>query len=63
MPSPLVRDAEGAHYFKQVFEFYWNTLAEQQSNQVVADVRVPIPGEATPPGFRCMSMREALGAS
>jgi len=59
--SLLVRDPEVANYFKGIFEFDWNTLAVQQADEIVANVRVAMPGEETPPGFRRISMREALG--
>jgi len=59
--SLLVRDPEVAKYFKGIFEFDWNTLAVQEADEIIADVRVAMPGEATPPGFRRVSMREAFG--
>jgi len=59
--SLLVRDAEVAGYFKEIFEFDWNTLAEQQADEIVADVRLAMPGETAPPGFRRVSVREVLG--
>jgi phosphatidylserine/phosphatidylglycerophosphate/cardiolipin synthase-like enzyme len=61
--SLLVRDAQVAKYFRKVFEFDWKTLATQDADEIVMDVRVAAPGEPTPPGFRRVSMREALGLS
>jgi V8-like Glu-specific endopeptidase len=61
--SLLVRDPQVADYFKKIFEFDWDTLAVQQADEMVADVRVAMPGEPTPPGFRRVTMREAVGES
>ncbi|MFO0974374.1 MAG: phospholipase D-like domain-containing protein [Phycisphaerae bacterium] len=59
--SLLVRDSEVTKYFKKIFEADWVTLAQQSADEHIADVRVAMPGERTPPGFRRVSMREALG--
>jgi phosphatidylserine/phosphatidylglycerophosphate/cardiolipin synthase-like enzyme len=59
--SLVVRDPEVASYFRRIFEFDWNTLATQQADEIMFDVRVAEPGEATPMGFRRVSMGEALG--
>lgn len=59
--SLLVRDPEVANYFKGIFEFDWNTLAVQQADEIIANVRVAMPGEETPPGFRRISMLDVLG--
>lgn len=59
--SLLVRDADVAKYFKAIFEFDWKTLATQEADEKVADVRIAMPGEQPPPGFRRVSMAEALG--
>jgi V8-like Glu-specific endopeptidase len=59
--SLLVRDPEVAGYFKKIFEFDWTTLAVQQADEVIADVRLAMPGEPVPAGFRRVSIREAFG--
>ena len=59
--SVLVRDPEVAAYYRKMFEFDWATLAVQEADEMMVDVRVARPGEAPPPGFRRVSASEALG--
>jgi hypothetical protein len=59
--SLLIRDQEVAQYFKDIFEFDWITLAIQEADEMIADVRIAMPNKATPVGFRRVSAREALG--
>jgi len=59
--SLLVRDGEVAAYFSRIFAFDWDTLATQQTDELIGGVRLALPGEATPPGFRRVSLAELLG--
>jgi hypothetical protein len=61
--SLLVRDREVAAYFEQIFLFDWDTLATQDVDELVGGVRLALPGEPTPQGFRRVSLAEALGES
>lgn len=61
--SLLVRDAEVAKYFEKIFLFDWNNLATQDTDELVGGMRVALPGEATPAGFRKVSLAELLGDS
>lgn len=61
--SLLVRDAEVAEYFEKLFLFDWNTLATQEADELVGGMRLAPPGEATPLGFRRVSLSELLGES
>ena len=61
--SLLVRDAEVAKYFEKIFLFDWNNLATQETDELVGGMRVASPGEATPAGFRRVSLAELLGES
>ena len=59
--SLLVRDAEVTAYFKKAFLFDWDVLARQEADELVGGVRVARPGEATPVGYRRVSLSEFLG--
>jgi hypothetical protein len=61
--SLLVRDPEVARYFQEIFLFDWETLATQEADELVGGLRIAAPGEATPPGFRRISLAEMLGES
>ena len=61
--SLLVRDAEVATYFEKVFLFDWNTLATQDTDELVGGMRLAPAGEGTPIGFRRVSLAELLGES
>lgn len=59
--SLLIRDAEVTAYFKKAFLFDWDVLATQEADELVGGVRVAGPGEATPLGYRRVSLSEFLG--
>jgi phosphatidylserine/phosphatidylglycerophosphate/cardiolipin synthase-like enzyme len=61
--SLLVRDVEVAAYFEKVFLFDWEILATQEADELVGGMRIAQPGEATPNGFRRVSLSELLGES
>lgn len=61
--SLLVRDPEVAAYFEKVFLFDWDTLATQETDELVGGMRIARPGEETPLGFRRVSVAELLGES
>lgn len=61
--SLLIRDAEVAKYFDRIFNFDWEVLATQEADETIGGVRVALPHEATPPGFRRVSLAEFLGES
>jgi V8-like Glu-specific endopeptidase len=59
--SLLIRDAEVTAYFKKAFLFDWEVLAKQEADELVGGVRVASAGEATPLGYRRVSLSEFLG--
>ena len=59
--SLLVRDPEVTAYFEKAFLFDWDVLAKQEADELVGGVRLAMPGEETPPGFRRVSLNEFLG--
>jgi hypothetical protein len=61
--SLLVRDPEVAAYFEKIFLFDWDTLATQEVDEIVGGVRLARADEATPVGFRRVSLYEFLGES
>jgi S1-C subfamily serine protease len=61
--SLLVSDAEVAGYFERIFLFDWDTLATQDADELVGGVRLAAAGEATPAGYRRISLAEYLGES
>jgi len=61
--SLLIRDADVAAYFEQIFLFDWERLAVQDSNELVGGMRLAQPGEAAPVGFRRVSVAELVGWS
>ena len=61
--SLLVRDPEVTAYFEKAFLFDWDVLATQEADELVGGVRVARPDEATPPGYRRVSLNEFLGES
>lgn len=61
--SLLVRDEAVAQYFEEIFLFDWNKLATQETDELVGGMRIAQPGEATPVGFRRVSLAELLGES
>ena len=58
--SLRVRDAEVAKYFEQIFLFDWEVLATQEADELVGGMRLAPLTEATPPGFRRVSLSELL---
>ena len=58
--SLLVRDAEVAEYFEKIFLFDWETLATQETDELVGGIRVASPGEETPIGFRRISASDLI---
>jgi phosphatidylserine/phosphatidylglycerophosphate/cardiolipin synthase-like enzyme len=61
--SLLVRDAEVAAYFEEIFLYDWEFLSTQEADERVGGVRLAQPGEETPAGFRRVSLAEWLGDS
>lgn len=61
--SLLVRDAQVTRYFQQIFNFDWEVLATQTADESVGGVRLASPNEATPPGFRRISLAEFMRES
>ena len=61
--SLLVRDPEVATYFERIFLFDWDVLATQDADELVGGMRIATPGEATPVGFRRVSLAEVFGDS
>ncbi len=59
--SLLVRDAEVSRYFKELFEYDWQTLAVQESEELVGGIELAPKGVPTPAGYRRVSAAEALG--
>ena len=59
--SLLVRDAEVTAYFEKAFLFDWEMLATQEADELVGGVRLALPGEETPVGFRRVSLNALLG--
>lgn len=59
--SLLVRDATVAAYFEQIFLFDWDTLATQQTDELIGGIRLAQADEATPMGFRRVSLAELSG--
>jgi hypothetical protein len=58
--SLLVRDHEVASYFRKIFNFDWEVLATQDVDETVGGIRIAGPDEATPSGFRRVSLRELM---
>ncbi len=58
--SLLVRDPDVAAYFEKVFLFDWNNMATQNADELVGGMRLAMPGEATPVGFRRVPLTELL---
>ena len=58
--SLLVRSKEVAEYFEKIFLFDWENVAQQQADELVGGIRLAEPGEATPVGFRRVSLSELL---
>lgn len=61
--SLLVRDAEVAQYFEQIFLFDWETLATQEMDELIGGLRVARADEATPAGYRRVALSELLTES
>jgi Asp-tRNA(Asn)/Glu-tRNA(Gln) amidotransferase B subunit len=61
--SLLVRDAEVAKYFEEIFLFDWKVLATQTADEAVGGMRLAGVDEAVPAGFRRVSVAELLGVS
>jgi hypothetical protein len=59
--SLLIHDAEVTAYFAKAFLFDWEVLAKQEADELVGGVRVAGPDEATPPGYRRVSLNDFLG--
>lgn len=58
--SLIVRNKTVATYFQDVFLFDWLNLAHQNLDDRPRRVRIAPSGEATPPGFRRVSIHELL---
>jgi hypothetical protein len=58
--SLLIRDHEVANYFRKIFNFDWEVLATQDVDETIGGIRVAGPDEATPEGFRRVSLREIM---
>jgi hypothetical protein len=58
--SLLVRDAEVTGWFEHVFLFDWEVLARQEADERVGGLRVARADEATPVGFRRVSLGEVM---
>jgi phosphatidylserine/phosphatidylglycerophosphate/cardiolipin synthase-like enzyme len=58
--SLLIRDHEVANYFRKIFNFDWDVLATQDVDETIGGIRVAGPEEATPEGFRRVSLRELM---
>jgi phosphatidylserine/phosphatidylglycerophosphate/cardiolipin synthase-like enzyme len=58
--SLLVRDAEVTAWFEHVFLFDWEVLARQEADERVGGLRVARADEATPVGFRRVSLGEVM---
>ena len=56
--SLLIRDHEVAGYFEKGFSFDWDVLATQEADETIGGIGVAAPGEATPEGFRRVSLRD-----
>lgn len=61
--SLLVRDEAVAEYFEKIFLFDWDNLATQETDELVGGMRLASPTEATPVGFRRVSLAELLSES
>lgn len=61
--SLLIKDAEVAAYFEKIFNYDWEVRADQKTNESVADIRIAGINEATPQGFRRVSLAEFLNES
>lgn len=60
--SLLVRSPDSvAKYFEEVFEYDWDNLTHNEADESVGGIRRAEPGEATPLGFRRVSLAELLG--
>jgi phosphatidylserine/phosphatidylglycerophosphate/cardiolipin synthase-like enzyme len=60
--SLIVRDAEVAQYFTQIYEYDWTHLPHQRAEEVVGGIRIADADEPTPPGFRRVSRTELAAA-
>ena len=58
--SLLVRSPKVAAFYEKIFEFDWNNLTNNEADERVGGIRRAAPGEATPPGFRRVRLRELL---
>jgi hypothetical protein len=58
--SLLVRSRKVAAFYEKIFEFDWNNLTNNEADERVGGIRRAAPGEATPPGFRRVRLRELL---
>jgi hypothetical protein len=59
--SLLVRDPQIADYFERIFLFDWETLTTRETDELVGGMRIALPGEETPVGFRRVSLAELVG--
>lgn len=59
--SLLIRDAQVAEYFLKLFTYDWDTLANQEAEELVGGVELAPRGMSTPAGFRRVSAAEVLG--
>lgn len=58
--SLLIRDHEVANYFRTIFNFDWDVLATQDIEETIGGIRIAGPDEATPEGFRRVSLKELM---
>lgn len=58
--SLLIRSAKVAAFYDAIFEHDWNNLAHNEIDEQVGGVRRAARGEATPPGFRRVTLSELL---
>lgn len=59
--SLLIKDAEVARYFQEIFNFDWNTLAFQNANESIGGIKLALSTESAPAGFRKVLLSEILG--
>lgn len=59
--SLLIRSPDKvAKYFGDIFEYDWDNLTHNEADESVGGVRRALPGEATPQGYRRLSLAEML---
>src|SRR5262249_21340570 len=61
--SLLVNHVRVAGYFEDVFLFDWENRARQEADELVGGMRIALPGEPTPPGFRRVNLGDIIELS